>query len=165
MDKDVFNAIFKRVSVKLRLHKSDNMIDNINGLELTEAIYEAVGAFNGVAPVTNLSLDEILSHSVTEQLFIRWVSYHVVLTIIADWSHNGQELSIEELTVIDRIDRYQSLLEELKDGLEDKTRQAKIDLKLSSVGKGAIRHRGFSMGSGSGSGNSRISNAMKNCCK
>jgi len=153
VDFDKFaNNIATRATLYLRLHSQDNVLANPRAEEIIEAMNSALEKFNAQAPVTNIDMAFMQNSSnigITG-IYYKIVLYYIIFTQIADWVSTGQEYRIDELVSIDRLDRYQWLLEKLEDEIEKtlgKVKKANIkDLKPNSKGAYSTRHKGFSMG-------------------
>jgi len=116
-----------RVSSKYRLTKADNMIDNPDDPEYMESVLSGIDDFNIYPPQTKFTLEDFKKDSNKEGILVKLMAKAILTTIIAEWVSNGMEMSLDDFSVPDRLDRYQGLLDTITDetnGLLESTKKS-----------------------------------------
>jgi len=132
-----------------RLNTRENMIDRHSPDEIKNICYKTVMDFNTIKPVSNIGFDKISSNMATYSLFLSLFAKNLIWQLIADWTYHGNEVTIDDLTEIDRLDRYRELYADLDKEINDKAKSIKATSGLVPVG-GRLRAKvGFISMSGS----------------
>lgn len=108
---------------RYRLDKYYNMVDNLDDMEILDAIYDALQEINEYQPITNYTLLHLLPKT---QRYRRTLLYgagaFAILTLMSEWSANGMSVAIEDLSFDNKLSELseyqQKLYEQFTDSLE-----------------------------------------------
>jgi len=121
------------VSNLLRRDVQDNFINNISDTDVENAMIMALGCINLSKPITHFTIDDILSdeNNVWLNPFIYGTAYHIIMHQVSEWMHNGINISIDELSVEDKMSAYKEIADHYKDECKEMTQTLKSQIYIT----------------------------------
>ena len=121
------------VSNLLRRDIQDNFINNISDKDIENSMIMALGCINLAKPITQLTIDEILSddNSIWLNPLIYGTAYHIIMHQVAEWMHNGINISIDELSVEDKMSNYKEIADSYKEECQNMTQTIKSQILIT----------------------------------
>jgi len=127
---------FKRVKGILRSELQDNFIEDISNNDLETAFDMTISRINIWKPMTNFTKEDLLS----DELYPVWfavildgVAYYALTAQISEWMHNGMDISIDQLSIQDKMDSYITVADRFKDEFESLLEQIKSGLQTTKL--------------------------------
>ena len=117
--------LIQLITTKSRLDKSENMVSKPTYEEFEVAILEALADINSFPPKSAVTVESALANPTIKMILVTGASRYILDTVISEWVSNGQDFSIAEFEIIDRLDRYESYRDSLQDSFEKKLENAK----------------------------------------
>lgn len=116
----------QEVKRRMRFGAYDNMINPLNNQEIEDAVYDALEEINNVPPITRFTpLTFIQNKRRYRRVVITCAAKFAVLTLISEWTANGLNVGVEDLSVDNKIGDFQSLLSTLNDEYKEQLQQMK----------------------------------------
>ena len=130
MTRDDFKQL---VSNLLRRNLQENFITNITDTDIENSMIMALGCINLTKPITQLTIDEILSDdgSVWLNPLIYGTAYHIIMHQVSEWMHNGINVSIDELSVEDKMSAYKEIADSYKEECKNMTQEIKSQIYIT----------------------------------
>lgn len=123
----------KEVDARYRFPQIDNLLSAPSDLEKKAAIYDALGAINAAAPITDFSVEAVLDpngNPTLKMLVYLGAARNILRLLLTDWTANGFNLNVEEFSVENRRGDYDSLYNQI-----DSQFQAMLQTFKESAGK------------------------------
>ncbi len=133
---DYEKSIKDRVDKANRFSSAETIVKNPEDSEYEVAIQNAIDDINLKPPYSNLTIADFNGNPMLTALLVKGTTVHILNTIIASWVSDGTEVSIDELTEIDRLDRYEQMRDNAKEDFENKISELKAS---GAIGGNSIR--------------------------
>ena len=141
-EQDYINFYINETARRYRLFKYENQVDTINKMELEDALFDALEEINQYTPQTAYNLEYFAKQGRRyRKLLLMGTAKNALLTLISESASNGVDVSIEDLSMSNKLSDLQGLYDNLKEQFNETLE------KMKGYDRLVIRRSTFSTGS------------------
>jgi len=128
LDQTLVDEIIKEVEDRYRFNLIENLLPRPAKLEKRVAVFDAVQEINSYPPQTAHTLEQIMDPN-GDPRWIRLIyigtAKNIVAMLVSDWTSNGLDASIGDLSLESKLDEYRTLQESLNTEFDDRLEKLK----------------------------------------
>jgi len=128
--------LLKMVVLGARSAVQDNFIEKVTSEDTKMAVNMTVSYINTYKPITNYTIYDLIGDNDASP----WVSvlvhgsiYHLIMNQVSEWMHNGMDVSIDELSVSDKMEAYKEIAEAHKETFEQLLQNVKSQFYITKA--------------------------------